>query len=129
MVTFSKRDVLAASLMATVGASVASRGQSEPPSRTGDTSVDIPAGRFAPTMQSLSQYQTPDWFRDAKFGIWAHWGPQAVPGQGDWYARFMYVPGHPHYDHHLKTYGHPSEFGYKDLIRTGRRTGSIPMRS
>jgi len=116
MATFSKRDVLAASLMAAVGASAASRGQSQPASDTRDASLDIPGGRFTPTMQSLRQYETPEWFRDAKFGIWAHWGPQAVPGQGDWYARFMYVPGHPHYDHHLKTYGHPSEFGYKDLI-------------
>jgi alpha-L-fucosidase len=67
-------------------------------------------------VESLKKYRTPDWFRDAKFGIWAHWGPQAVPRQGDWYARFMYVPGHPHYSHHLEHYGHPSEVGYKDLI-------------
>ena len=73
-------------------------------------------GPFDSTEASLKAYQTPAWFRDAKFGIWAHWGPQAVPRQGDWYARFMYVPGHPHYQHHLQTYGHPSEVGYKDLI-------------
>lgn len=85
--------------------------------------VDAPAatlpitpGRFNPTVDSLLGYSAPDWFRDAKFGIWAHWGPQAVPRQGDWYARFMYCPGHPHYAHHLKTYGHPSVFGYKDII-------------
>ncbi|MES1197618.1 MAG: alpha-L-fucosidase, partial [Pseudomonadota bacterium] len=47
---------------------------------------------------------------------WAHWGPQAVPRRGDWYARWMYVPGHPLYAHHLEHYGHPSEFGYKDII-------------
>lgn len=74
------------------------------------------SGPFAPDMASLEQYHAPDWFRDAKFGIWAHWGPQAVPRAGDWYARQMYIPGHPHYDHHLKTYGHPSEVGYKDII-------------
>ncbi|MDO8361146.1 MAG: alpha-L-fucosidase, partial [Devosia sp.] len=72
--------------------------------------------QFTSSEESLSTYEAPAWFRDAKFGIWAHWGPQAVPGQGDWYARFMYVPGHPHYDHHVKTYGHPSAFGYKDIL-------------
>jgi alpha-L-fucosidase len=67
-------------------------------------------------MASLETYQVPEWFRDAKFGIWSHWGPQAVPRQGDWYARWMYVPGHPHYTYHKKNYGHPTEFGYKDII-------------
>jgi alpha-L-fucosidase len=67
-------------------------------------------------MDSLKQYQCPDWFRDAKFGIWAHWGPQAVPMDGDWYARGMYEPGNKHYKYHLAHYGHPSEFGYKDII-------------
>lgn len=71
---------------------------------------------FTSSPDSLNGYEAPEWFRNAKFGIWAHWGPQAVPCQGDWYARFMYVPGHRHYDHHLKTYGHPSEFGYKDIL-------------
>ena len=53
---------------------------------TGSTNVirDIATGPFQPTWQSLTNYQTPEWFRDAKFGIWAHWGPQAVPMDGDW---------------------------------------------
>ncbi|MDF7824621.1 alpha-L-fucosidase [Pontiellaceae bacterium B12227] len=71
---------------------------------------------FEPTWESLRQYECPDWFRDAKFGIWAHWGPQAVPMAGDWYARQMYMQGHPHYEHHVKHYGHPSEFGFKDIL-------------
>lgn len=71
---------------------------------------------FDATWESLQQYQAPEWFRDAKFGIWAHWGPQAVPGQGDWYARRMYLQGDGAYNYHVKTYGHPSEFGYKDII-------------
>ena len=58
----------------------------------------------------------PDWFRDAKFGIWAHWGPQCVPEAGDWYGRLMYVQGHPAYDHHLRHYGHPADTGFIDLI-------------
>ncbi len=78
--------------------------------------LPIASGLFSPTAESLKQYQCPEWFRDAKFGIWAHWGPQAVPRAGDWYARNMYLQGSPQYDHHLKTYGHPSTNGYKDII-------------
>ncbi|MEM1108256.1 MAG: alpha-L-fucosidase [Planctomycetota bacterium] len=71
---------------------------------------------FKPTWDSLQQYACPDWFRDAKFGIWAHWGPQGVPMAGDWYARNMYIEGDPAYEHHLKHFGHLSEFGYKDIL-------------
>jgi len=71
---------------------------------------------FTPDAESLSHYICPDWFRDAKFGIWSHWGPQAVPMAGDWYARHMYTQGHRQYEEHLKQFGHPSEFGYKDII-------------
>jgi alpha-L-fucosidase len=92
--------------------------------------AEIAAGPFKPADESFKQYRYPDWFRDAKFGIWSHWGPQAVPRQGDWYARKLYFgPGHfnkhtgkmvetpsPEYNYHVKTYGHPSEFGYKDII-------------
>ena len=60
-------------------------------------------------------YRVPDWFRDAKFGIWAHWGPQSVPAQGDWYGRFMYLQGHPMYAHHLRTYGHPADTGFMEI--------------
>jgi len=87
------------------------------------------AQTFKPTDESFSQYKYPDWFRDAKFGIWAHWGPQAVPRQGDWYARNMYMnlawdwrkngfgdKPDPDYTYHLAHYGHPSKFGYKDII-------------
>ena len=71
--------------------------------------------QFRPNFDSLRTYRCPDWFRDAKFGIWSHWGPQSVPMFGDWYARNMYVQGHPAYLYHLRHYGHPSKFGYKDL--------------
>ncbi|MBI5832160.1 MAG: alpha-L-fucosidase [Armatimonadetes bacterium] len=80
------------------------------------STVPIAAGPFEASWDSLRGYQCPEWFRDAKFGIWAHWGPQCVPMVGDWYARHMYVPGHPQYDHHCRVYGHPSKFGYKDII-------------
>ena len=52
----------------------------------------IAAGPYKATWQSLADnYQCPDWFRDAKFGIWAHWSAQCVPEEGDWYARRMYL--------------------------------------
>lgn len=87
------------------------------------------AQKFEPTLESFKQYSYPEWFRDAKFGIWAHWGPQAVPRQGDWYARKMYESeiidrksnqptgkSSNEYLYHVKNYGHPSVFGYKDII-------------
>jgi alpha-L-fucosidase len=73
-------------------------------------------GPFKPDMASLTQYRCPEWFRDAKFGIWAHWGPQSVPMFGDWYAKRMYQEGDKKYQYHLEHYGHPSKVGYKDLI-------------
>ena len=73
-------------------------------------------GPFQPTWESLKQYQPPEWFRDAKFGIWAHWNAQSVPGMGDWYANYMYVPGGREYKYHVAHYGHPSKFGFKDII-------------
>ena len=73
--------------------------------------------RFEPTFESLKRYSAPEWFRDAKFGIWSHWGPQSVPMFGDWYARNMYIQGTPQYEYHVRHYGHPSKFGYKDLVQ------------
>ena len=76
----------------------------------------IAAGPFQPDWNSLTNYQTPEWFRDAKFGIWAHWGPQCQPEHGDWYARSMYEEGGGNYKSHIKEYGHPSTNGFKDVI-------------
>ncbi len=73
-------------------------------------------GKYEPTWQSLQQHQTPEWFRDAKFGIWAHWGPQCVEGSGDWMARGLYQEGTDAYKYHVQHYGHPSEFGFKDVL-------------
>src|SRR5215831_13668977 len=72
-------------------------------------------GKFEPTWESLKQYQCPQWFKDAKFGIWAHWSAQCVPGDGDWYARKMYIQGSPQYDFHVAHYGHPSKFGFMEI--------------
>jgi len=81
-------------------------------------------GPFQPTWESLRQYDCPDWFRDAKFGIWAHWGPNSVAEYGDWFPRRLYIQSNtwafpdlpPAYSYHLNKYGHPSQFGFKDLI-------------
>lgn len=78
--------------------------------------VKIASGPFAARGTSLQAYSAPEWYRDAKFGMWAHWGPQSAPEMGDWYARNMYIQGSHQYEYHLKTYGHPSKFGYKDVI-------------
>ena len=77
--------------------------------------LPIAPGPFKPTWESLKQYECPEWFRDAKFGIWAHWRPQCQPEQGDWYARSMYEEGSADYKYHVAHYGHPSKFGFKDI--------------
>ena len=76
----------------------------------------ITPGPFTNTRASLRAYTTPDWFADAKFGIWAHWGPQSAIGDGDWYARNMYLEGTDQYEYHRKRFGPQSKVGYKDLI-------------
>ena len=73
-------------------------------------------GKFQPTWESLANYKIPEWFRNVKFGIWAHWGPQCVEGSGDWMARHLYMENSREYRHHVANYGHPSEFGFKDII-------------
>ena len=73
-------------------------------------------GTYEPTWESLKIHQTPEWFRDAKFGIWAHWGPQCVEGSGDWMARSLYMEGSREYKYHVEHYGHPSETGFKDIL-------------
>ena len=79
----------------------------------------IAEGPYKPDWESLAQYETaPEWYRDAKFGIWAHWGPQCQPEHGDWYARGMYQEENWQYKLHLEKYGHPSTFGFKDVIHT-----------
>ncbi len=86
------------------------------PSPVREGNEPIAKGKFEPTWQSLSQYKVPDWYRNAKFGIWAHWGPQCQAEQGDWYARGMYQQGSGQYKWHEKHYGHPSKAGFKEVI-------------
>ena len=82
------------------------------------TPLPLAAGSYQPSWESLSNYQCPEWFQDAKFGIWAHWGPQCQPEQGDWYARKMYMESaapNSTYQTHIREYGHPSKSGFKDI--------------
>ena len=76
----------------------------------------IAAGEWQPTVESLSGWTCPEWFRDLKFGIWAHWGPQCQPEDGDWYARNMYVESRREYQYNIDARDHPSRFGFKDWI-------------
>lgn len=75
--------------------------------------------RYEATWNSLREHPIPKWFQDAKFGIYTHWGIYSVPAcgpNGTWYPYNMYREGTPQYEYHIKTYGHPSKFGYKDFI-------------
>ena len=81
-----------------------------------NTKEPMQTGKFQPTWESLKQYKVPEWYRNAKFGIWAHWGPQCQPEDGDWYGRGMYEEGSRQYKSHLEKYGHPSKSGFKDVI-------------
>jgi len=73
--------------------------------------------RFQATWSSLKNYECPDWFRDAKFGIFIHWGVYSVPAfANEWYPRNMYQPKSIEYNHHVETYGKHDQFGYKDFI-------------
>jgi alpha-L-fucosidase len=77
----------------------------------------IQSGPYSPTWSSLSKYEIPQWFKDAKFGIFIHWGLYSVPAfNNEWYSRNMYIQGTPEYQHHIDTYGPHKEFGYKDFI-------------
>ena len=79
--------------------------------------VPIETGAFTPDWESLNAWECPEWFKDAKFGIWAHWGPQCQPMGGDWYARHMYYDGHWQNQWHKDHFGDPAEYGFKEVIR------------
>jgi alpha-L-fucosidase len=85
-------------------------------SQAQDAIPEIAKGPYS-GVESLKQFRIPDWFRDAKFGMWAHWGPQSAAEAGDWYARNIYIQDSAQYKYHVTTYGHPSKFGHKDICR------------
>ena len=91
------------------------------PSQFPEVKMDFPIaqGPYQPTWDSISQtYPGKEvaWLREAKFGIWVHFGPQAEGVSGDWYARRMYMQGQLAYNNHLRDFGHPSQVGYKELL-------------
>jgi alpha-L-fucosidase len=92
--------------------------------------LDIPIakGPFEPNWESIEKNYPgePAWLREAKFGIWVHFGPQSAGESGDWYARNLYKQGSRAYDNHLKKYGHPSEVGYKEVLHDWNPTKLDP---
>src|SRR5271157_3360089 len=107
------------SAMAVLGGAISSASLNRLPAVQAEAfEFGIEKGPFQPTRESLKAYHVPEWFRDAKFGIWAHWGAQSAAEYGDWYARRMYIEGEPQYNHHLQHYGHPSKTGFADVIKS-----------
>ena len=119
--TFMKTFLLGLSAIVLVSCGTRQKKEAVDSSEENDTIV------YQADWESLKQHETPEWFLDAKFGIYCHWGPYSVPEyENEWYAHWMYVnadnpeakDGKPSkfYEHHLKTYGVLNEFGYKDFI-------------
>ncbi|QZH76540.1 MAG: alpha-L-fucosidase [Erythrobacter sp.] len=81
----------------------------------------LASGPVQPTAESLREaFTVPDWYRDAKLGLWAHWGPQCAPEAGDWYGRHLYLEDHEQAAHHRQLYGHPADRGFIDVIANWR---------
>lgn len=77
----------------------------------------IAEGKYKDNWNSLSAFEVPEWYKNAKFGIFIHWGLYSIPAyDSEWYSRNMYIEGSKAYEHHLAVYGHPKAFGYKDFI-------------
>src|ERR1700677_4107156 len=119
---FTRRKFLQTSALAAAGVSSPSwqsrvHAQASTPALTAPL-PSIAPGPFKGTRESLAAYNMPDWFADAKLGMWNHWGPQSAAEYGDWYARRMYVQGEPQYQHHIEHYGHPSKSGFVDVIKS-----------
>ena len=97
-----------------------------------EVKLDIPIakGPFEPTWESIEKNYPgePAWLREAKFGIWVHFGPQSAGESGDWYARNLYKSDKKAYENHLKRYGHPSEIGYKEVLRDWNPTKLDPAK-
>src|ERR1017187_1259551 len=87
-VPFRKAGLVGVAVL-TLTAAVVAEETNPAPVMVNTVAEPVQTGIFQPTWESLKQYQCPEWFRDAKFGIWAHWGPQCEPEDGDWYARFI----------------------------------------
>jgi len=90
--------------------------------------IPVAPGPFEPTWESIEKNYPgePSWLREAKFGIWVHFGPQSAGESGDWYARKLYTEGTTAYKNHLRKNGHPSEMGYKEVLRDWNPTKLDP---
>lgn len=120
--TFSRRDLFSHAAGASAATLTATTASAKSLSK-------FASGPFKPTWESLAtNYETPDWFRDAKLGLWAHWGPQCQPERGAWYGRDMYRQGSDDYQFHVKTYGHPAQSGFKDVINDWKAERWDPQR-
>lgn len=119
----AKRDFLKGTAALSVAATM-------PEAANAKHAVKVPetvTGPFVPGWDSFVRgYKAPEWFRDAKFGIWAHWGPQCAPEASDWYARNMYIQGNWQYEDHLKRYGHPADTGFMDIIHSWKAENFDP---
>lgn len=91
-------------------------GAQQPKVRVNTSQEPMHSGKYTASVESLSDYQCPEWFRDVKFGIWAHWGVQCAAEDGDWYARNMYFQGGGQYNYQIDAMGHPSEKGFMEWI-------------
>jgi len=102
------------------------------PATFAEIKMDFPiaAGPFEPTWESIDKNYPadPKWLRDAKFGIWVHFGPQSAGESGDWFARRMYQPGTLAYRNHMRKYGPPSVSGYKDMLHNWNPTELDPAK-
>jgi len=98
------------------------------PTNKPTTDVAIATGAFTPDYTSASDWECPEWFKDAKFGIWAHWGPQCYAEDGDWYARHMYIDGDPANLFHREHFGDPAKYGLKEMCRDWKGQNWNPER-
>lgn len=115
--TLPKISVLLCALALLCGVSFAQTYTARLHDRLATVDREVSRGVFRPNWPSLGRYRVPEWFRDAKFGIFIHWGVYSVPAfDNEWYPRNMYVQGSRAFAHHVATYGPQSKFGYKDFI-------------
>ena len=114
------RRLLLSSVLLMIGANTVSLGQTASPAeekQLARVAKGERQGPFRPSWDSLGAYRVPEWYRDAKFGIFIHWGVFSVPAFGnEWYPRNMYLSNNPAFQHQIETYGPQSKFGYKDFI-------------
>jgi len=116
MISFNNNKIHTISKVTFITAAILGLSACNTTKNTTQTSTDTTPEVYEANITSLQQYKTPQWFRDAKLGIYLHWGPYSVAEVGEWYPRKMYIQGTEENKHHVENYGHPSEFGYKDLI-------------